>query len=483
MKRRTDKRRCSRRGALKNLGGIGAAAAFAGLSPPREDPPAGPGAGGAGPASAHEEIAERVRATPLVDTHEHLPDEEERLRGDVICCDDWSLLLSHYLDSDLAVAGLPPATRDVLFSRGPDPLEKWRMLAPFWPAVKNTGYGRAVRIALRELYGIADLSEPAIPALQEAYEALRQPGMYRKVLVEAAGIESCQVNYLWRPFRESSQPLLLMQDISFLGMHLDPEIETFAGPAGKEVRDLADWHGVIDWWFETYAPYAVAVKSQGAYRRGLDYEDVPPERAEPLFRRMLAGEALAAAEQKDLEDHLFWYCVRCATEHRLPVKLHLGYYAGENYMPVGRVAENVAQASDLCRRSPDTRFVFMHIAYPCWQDLMAVAKHYASAYVDMCWAWIIDPASSKEFLKRFLVTAPANKVLPFGGDYIPVEPVVGHARLARHGVARALWELVEEGWLEARDALDLVEPILRGNARALFRLDEKEKNLAAAPWR
>ncbi|MFB3905793.1 MAG: hypothetical protein ACE15E_20280 [Acidobacteriota bacterium] len=34
------------------------------------------------------------------------------------------------------------------------------------------------------------------------------------------------------------------------------------------------------------------------------------------------------------------------------------------------------------------------------------------------------------FLKQYLVTAPANKVLTFGGDYFSVEPVVGHAALA-----------------------------------------------------
>ena len=41
-------------------------------------------------------------------------------------------------------------------------------------------------------------------------------------------------------------------------------------------------------------------------------------------------------------------------------------------------------------------------------------------------------------LKKHIVTAPINKLLPFGGDYIPVEPVLGHAVMARRGVARAL---------------------------------------------
>ena len=461
----------TRRGALKGIGMVGAASAIGGVA-----------SAAANPGDAREQIADLVQRTALVDTHEHLPDEEQRLRGEIVCCDDWSVLFSQYLESDFLAAGMPDETRNQVFSRETDPVEKWRLLAPYWPAVKNTGYARAVRIAMAELYGIGELDEKVIPRLQDAYDSLRRPGMYQKVLVEAAGIESCQVNYLWRPFRESRQPTFLMQDISLHGMHFHPEIDNYAGPAGRTVNDLADWHGVIDWWFDTYAKYAVAVKSQAAYGRGLDYEDIPPERAEPVFRKILQEEEVTPAERKELEDHLFWYAVRRADEHRLPVKLHLGYYAGHGYMPLGRLAENAAQASDLCRRSPQTTFVFMHIAYPFWQDLLAVAKHYTNAHIDMCWAWIIDPASSKEFLKRYLVTAPANKILTFGGDYIPVEPVLGHARIARSGIAQALGELVQDGLLSTSDALELVDPILRGNATAIFRLDEKKKALAAAPW-
>lgn len=82
------------------------------------------------------------------------------------------------------------------------------------------------------------------------------------------------------------------------------------------------------------------------------------------------------------------------------------------------------------------------------------------------------------------MTAPVHKVLPFGGDYIPVEPVLGHAVMARRGIALALAELVEEGWLTLDEALDLVEPILRGNAHRLFQLDRKAEaltRLAAGP--
>jgi uncharacterized protein len=124
----------------------------------------------------------------------------------------------------------------------------------------------------------------------------------------------------------------------------------------------------------------------------------------------------------------------------------------------------------------------MHICYPYYEELLAVAKNYANAYVDMCWSWIINPVAAKDFLKKYLVTAPANKILTFGGDYIPVEPVLGHATIVRRGIALALSELVEEGWLTLSDALDLIDPIMHNNARKLFHLPEKTHILENVTW-
>jgi uncharacterized protein len=100
----------------------------------------------------------------------------------------------------------------------------------------------------------------------------------------------------------------------------------------------------------------------------------------------------------------------------------------------------------------------------------------------MCWSWIINPVAAQEFLKKYLVTAPANKVLTFGGDYIPVEPVLGHAAIARRGIALALTELLEEGWLTLPDAIELTDAIMHNNARKIFNLNEKSKVLQHAPW-
>jgi uncharacterized protein len=477
----SEKHRLSRRSSLKGLGVLGAAAlctvAEGGETSRPPEPPKQT-------TDIRKKIFSRVSETPLIDTHEHLCEEPDRLSGKDPFggADDWSALFSHYLSSDLLTAGMPPDDHGSFFSANAAPAKKWRQLEPYWPAVKNTGYGRTVRIAMRELYGVEELSAATVDKVQAGYAKLLRPGFYRHVLSDLCKIESCQVNSLSAPFCESQLPTLLMQDLSLMDMFVGPNVKGLADRAGIKVSNLADWHRVIDWWFEKYGRYAVAVKSQNAYSRDIDYRQVDAETVEKVFQKKIKEESPTPEEQKKLEDHLFWYAVRKATACRLPVKLHTGYYAGENYMPLSRLAHNANSAGELCRTSPETRFVFMHINYPYYEDLIAVAKHYTNAYVDLCWSWIINPVATKDFLKKYLVTAPANKILTFGGDYLYVELVLGHASIARQGIALALSELVEEGWCGLDDALELVDPIMHGNARRIFHLEEKQKLLKSAPW-
>ncbi len=469
--------RLTRRSTMKGLGLMGVASLFG-------------GAAGAVPAAAaglkeqptdvRRQIFAKVWETPLIDTHEHLCEEKDRLSG--AGPDDWSLVLAGYLGSDLIAAGMPRDVHGKFYSKGRSPSEKWKLLEPYWLAVKNTGYGQAARISLRELYGVDDLSAATVEKVQAEYAKLRRPGFYRHILREIGNIESCQVNSSNPPFIESAQPTLLMQDLSIVGMFAGPNLKLFGEPAELKVAGLDDWHRVIDWWFSKYGQYAVAVKSQDAYRRNIDYEPTPAEKAEPIFRKKLEEQPVSAEEQKALEDHLFWYAVSKAAENKLPVKLHTGYYAGDNRMPLSRLLHNAGSACDLCREAPETQFVFMHICYPYYEELISVAKQYTNACVDMCWAWIINPEAAKDFLKKYLVTAPANKIVTFGGDYRNVEQVVGHALIARQGIALALSELVEEGWLTVDDAVALVDPIMHGNARRIFRLEEKENALKSVPW-
>lgn len=416
------------------------------------------------------DIERRVNETPFIDTHEHIIEESVRLGepdGALFTCNDWAYLFWGYAASDLVSAGMPQPDVERFLGPEADCDEKWRLFAPFWPRIRHTGYGLAARLSIQELYQEDDFTENSYRRINEKYLARIREGYYREVLRDVAGIESCQVNSLHDVFCETAQPDLLMQDISILSLS-EPDIAGCLRLCSLPASTLDEWHALIDWFFETYGPRAVAVKSQMAYNRRLDYEAVKEDSARPLFSRLASGETLAPAEQKALQDHLFRYCLARSREFGLPVKLHTGYFAGTGHMMLDRVSQN---ASDLCRlvqEFPDITFVVMHIGYPFQEQMIALAKHYPNVAIDMCWAWIVNPAASVRFVKDFLMAVPSNKLLTFGGDYVAVEQVVGHAKVARRGLTRALSELVHEGWLSVGEALALVPELMNGNARSIF---------------
>jgi len=434
-----------------------------------------------GPSGFRSELQERIDRTPLVDSHEHLPDEAVRLREPKT----WTHLFRFYLCDDLVSAGMD---FDSVFRPGCENIEPqklWRKIEPFWQAVKHTGYARATRLAIRELYGIEEVDETTVPHLQEAVEKSITFGFYERFLKKHANIESCQVDASplgLSPFAETRQPALLLQDINILDFQYLAKVEEISKRVGTTVENLDDWHETIRRFFNKYGPYAVSVKSQIAYARGLDFEKVSAKTVEQVFRKKLRGEPRTEEDEKKLQNHLFWFCVEQANEHRLPVKLHTGYYVGTNGMVLSRIEKNPAQLAELCRRSPETRWVFMHLCYPYCDELIAIAKHFSNAFIQSCWSWIINPIATGNFFKRFLVTAPANKCLVFGGDYWPVECVVGHAKIARDGLCSVLYELLEEGYVNKNEVLNLVEPLLRGNARQIFQLEKKYEMAKNVPW-
>jgi len=418
-------------------------------------------------------LRERIDATLFADTHEHLLEESTRLRGAgahiALPCTDAALLFHHYAADDLRAAGMSPADQARFYAPDLPPADKWSLLDPYWSRCRNTGYLQAVRHTIRVLFGEERLTRESFVAVSAGMQAHARPGFYRDVL-RSAGVTSCQVHSFEAIFCESAQPDVLLQDLNIAALSVKLRLPNLQRETGIAATTLDDMHAIIDWYFERFGMRAVAVKSHAAYVRGLDYDDVPARQAAPIFARYARGDNVSLRERKALEDHLMRHCLRRATEYRLPVKLHCGYYAGNDYMPLGRVRQNAADLSRLLAAFPDTTFVLMHMGYPYQDEYIALAKHYANAYIDLCWAWIINPVATVRFVREFLVAAPVSKLFTFGGDYSTVELVVGHAYMARHGLAQALRELVETQWMTQQDAFDLVDPLMHANARQVFRL-------------
>jgi uncharacterized protein len=419
-----------------------------------------------------ERIFEKIQETPFIDTHEHFIDETERLNcvKPFIVCDDWTTIFGLYSKFDFISAGMSKRDVDSFTSSDMHPIDKWKIIESFWPKVKHTGYGQVIQNTINKLYDIPQLAQENIPELEEKYQAYKKKGFYKETL-KKVNVISCIVNPPGRPFKETELPEILYQDIDALGM-IRINVERYNESILPEVSDLNDWLHIIDWWFEKFSVSAVGVKIGNAYFRRLDFEKIDFKKAAPLFQDKLSGIKLSDLEEKQLQDYIFWYVVDLATQKGLPIKLHTGYQAMNNNMNLENVMYNPADCANLCRLSPDSKFIFFHVSYPYYEPMISLAKHYKNAYIDMCGSWSINPIASIDFLKKYIVTAPVNKLLVFGGDDLYIENLIGHSILARKGIAHSLYHLVKDNWISEGEAFEITERIMFKNITEIYGIGE-----------
>ncbi len=416
-----------------------------------------------------EEIENKVNKTPFIDTHEHLIDESERLAclEPIILCDDWTLLLSHYFKFDLISCGITKTEIDNLFSKHLSPVDKWDIIKGYWLYLKNTASGLVFQKTIKILYNIDEISKDNIAELQIRYEQNRKEGFYKHIIQNLANIKHCHVNSPIIAFRKGENPVLLPNDIGLNGL-IRTSINSFSVPDNFNIKTLSDWHALIDWWFAENKKIANGVKIGNAYFRRLDFKKVAADEVEKIFIRKINNQQISSDEEKQLQDHLFWYCVNKATMYNMPVKLHTGQWAMNNIMNMEWLRNNPSDCAALCKLSPDTKFIFFHLSYPHYEEMISLAKHFSNAYIDMCWSWSINPLAAKDFLKKFILTVPNNKIFTFGGDEIIVENIIGHSVIARKGIVDALSELVTDNWIKLDYALDIVDDLMYKNAEKMF---------------
>jgi hypothetical protein len=65
---------------------------------------------------------------------------------------------------------------------------------------------------------------------------------------------------------------------------------------------------------------------------------------------------------------------------------------------------------------------------------------------------------------------PLNKVSAFGGDYVFIDGVYGHLKLAQQNVAKALSIKVDEGLFDIDKAKEVANMLFYDNPKNIFRL-------------
>jgi uncharacterized protein len=422
------------------------------------------------------DLEQVIGSLALVDTHEHLLPEAQWSgdRPDIL-----RDLFLNYVESDLEVAG---ATKEALQRLG-DPaagdLEaRFSEIRAAWEATQFTGYGEAVRLIAREVYGLDAITPEGLESAQRRLEELRQPGERLRLLRDVAGLDHVQIDdFEWACEPDASGPDFFLYDLSWAGFASgEVKLEEIEQETGIEVATLEDLREVLVAIFRRYAPCAIAVKAQHAYDRTLRWEERSDEEAARALAAILAGREDEAA-RLTLGDWCWARGVELAIEHNLPFKLHTGHHAGTGNMPIDWV-----RAGNLCSllaRYPEARFVLMHVSYPYSDELVSIAKHYPNVWVDLCWAWSIDPYSSADFVRRFLHAVPSNKLFAFGGDTFSPTGAVAYSIQARRGLRRAFEAEIAEGDLSEPEAITIAQRMMRDNQYACFDIEGTRATIRA----
>jgi uncharacterized protein len=428
-----------------------------------------------------------ISSLALVDTHEHLLPEDQwagnnaklieqmEEAGEAGWGDDRPDILQdlfrNYVRSDLEVAGATKEAIQRLFDPASGDLEaRFSRIRDAWEATQYTGYGEAVRLIAREVYDLDSITPEGLEAAQRRLEELRQPAERLRLLRDVAGLDHVQIDdFQWVCEPDPSGPDFFLYDLSWAAFARgEVKFEQIQQETGIQVSRLDDLREALVAIFQRYAPCAIAVKAQHAYTRTLHWEERSDEEAARALDATLAG-GEDEATRLAMGDWCWARGVELAVEHNLPFKLHTGHHAGTGKMPIDWV-----RAGNLCpllARYPDARFVLMHTSYPYSDELVSIAKHYPNVWVDLCWAWSIDPYSSADFVRRFLHAVPSNKLFGFGGDTFWPTAAIAYSIQARRGLQRALDAEIAEGDLSEPEAITIARRVMHDNQYACFDIE------------
>ena len=426
------------------------------------------------------DLAHHIETTPLVDTHEHLRKEPDWLEDGPDILQD---LFGNYVPADLNTAGASPdAMTRLMDASDPDIAGRFKGIQEAWEATQFTGYGEAVRLIAEHVYGIDELTGEALESAQEKIKVLRKSGERYRLLHDVANLDHIQTDdFSWPCLPDHSGLDFFLYDLSWAGFcNGQIDTEQIHAETGVEVKDLRTLKQGMEAIFAKHGPCAIAVKAQHAYNRTLDWTERNDVEASAALSQVLnqPAEELSVETYLCLGDWCWARGVELSIEHNLPFKIHTGYYAGNDRMPVSRIP--AGNMCDLFARYLDAKFVLMHIAYPYNDELVALAKHYRNIWVDLCWAWSIDPYSSRDFLRRFIHAVPSNKIFAFGGDTGWPTSSMAYAIQARNEIRRALKGEIEEGYMTEKQAMQIATRLMRDNQFACFDVDGTRANIRAA---
>jgi predicted TIM-barrel fold metal-dependent hydrolase len=433
----------------------------------------------------YQHLTNAISQIPIIDTHEHLIQEKERLASKP---DLFQTFLAHYLSSDLISAGMSYDELSVLRDSS-IPLEtRWTLFAPYWDDVQYTGYAQVIKKAVQGLYGVKGLSDKTYEKIASRMVERNQLGLYNWVLRDKAGIKHMILDSTETPLDQVDSSIFspVMRFRDFIMVRSKPELHMLEQRCQQQIHTLHDLVQALESEINRLHQHIVGIKIGLAYQRTLKFDKVTYQEAEEIFtnifnqetfERVMIGNrhqyisaSLSLHECKPLQDFLVHRIIQVASRHGLPIQIHTGLQEGNENIITN---SQPTLLTNLFREYRNVSFDIFHGAYPYSGELASLAKNFQNVFIDLCWLHMISPLRARSALSEWLDTVPSNKIFGFGGDYRFIEGVYGHAVIARANIAQVLADKVNEGVMSEPQAIQLALRLLHDNAYYFFLTDRE----------
>ena len=399
-------------------------------------------------------IVKELEAIQVVDCHEHLPPEAERVAGEV----DALTLFSHYCRGDLGALVRDKTVVDFIYDSRQPFGPRWAAFKPFYESMKFTSYARAAHITMQKFYGFSELSDENCDQINAAMKAANKPGLYAKVLREACNIKTCLTQNGKTEFTDDG----LLSHVLWCpggsgGLSWDAVRADFGGSAGAAALELDD----LVQGAKAHVDYAKKSGAVGMKFFVFNFKGANRAAAEETLDYLKAHPAESVPPTNALQDYLMSAIFTHLGECGLVCCLHTGYWGDYRTL-------NPSFALPIVQSHPNTNFDIYHVGYPYVREAIMLGKANHNVWLNMCWTYIISQKFGFDALDEILEMVPVSKILGFGGDYFVIEKVYGHLIMARETIAKVLAKKISEGYMTYDQAIMIAQMMLRTNAEKLY---------------
>jgi len=404
-------------------------------------------------------LLEAMEEFQVIDSHEHLGPEKERVSTSV---DVFTLFSNNaYAGGDLKIAGMSEAELQSLFDQDIPLDRRWSIFAPYWEQIRWGSYARAILLAIQKFYGFDDINEETYRPLSRAMQQANKPGIYDRILREACNIRKVLSNCWFEPTTKFDTPLIVPVVRVFFDTETWEDLIHPIFSPGAKIRSLDDY---LDALYE----YIMQMKAAGAV--GLKTESRPyrfPDRAEALsaFESLRSGAQSRLPANNPIRDYVTDQVITFGVKQDLTIAVHTGYWHDFR-------ERDPLHMIPLIQRHPDARFDIFHLGFPWIRETLMLGKGFPNVWLNLCWMHIISQRVAISALDEALDLVPVNKIIAFGGDYsLAVEKVYGHLVMARENIAQVLATRIAENRMSESQALAVARKWFWDNPKSLYGLE------------